>query len=231
MVRKQDAFPGRNHFMAAFIKSEFVFSIVLILTFMAGNPLRFDNRGLPLAFAQLTPVGNAENAVGALIVRRTDGRVEQLRGKGSFPLYEGDECKTERGGKAFIRLTDGTQLAMNEETTFVVRARTERSRGVIRIFKLMVGEMWMKTPGARPIEIETPVATAAIKGTEFDIRVLADGASTLTVIEGVVEFGTPFGTCPIPSATQSVGERGKRCTRPAPVDVAPVIEWIKAVTQ
>jgi ferric-dicitrate binding protein FerR (iron transport regulator) len=180
---------------------------------------------------QIAPVGNAENAVGTLIVRRADGRVDQLRDKGLLPLYEGDECRTERGSQAYIRLADGTQLAMNEETTLTVRARTERARGIIRIFKVFLGEIWMKTTTPRPIEVETPVATAAIKGTEFNIKVLPDGRSILTVVEGLVEFGTPFGTCPIPTSAQSLGERGKRCTKPVPVNPAPVIAWIASVVR
>jgi hypothetical protein len=41
----------------------------------------------PVIIAQLAAVGSAENAVGTLIVRRVDGRVDHLRGKGSLPLY------------------------------------------------------------------------------------------------------------------------------------------------
>jgi ferric-dicitrate binding protein FerR (iron transport regulator) len=157
--------------------------------------------------------------------------VDQLNGKGSLPLYEGDECKTEKASKAFIRLADGTQVAMNEETTFLVQARREKARGITRIFKLLIGEMWIKTAEPVPIEVETPVATAAIKGTEFNIQVQPDGKSTLTVIEGLVEFGTPFGTCPIRTSTVSFGERGKKCTKPAAIDPAPAIAWIADVTQ
>jgi len=196
----------------------FVFPLAMVL--VSGNPE---------ALAQLAPVGKAENALGTLTVKRADGRVDQLKGKGSLPLYEGDECKTERASKAFIRLTDGTQVAMNEETIFLVQARREKGKGVIRIFKLLVGEMWLKTAEPVPIEVETPVATAAIKGTEFNIRVQPDGKSTLTVIEGLVEFGTPFGTCPIRTSTVSFGERGKRCTKPAPIDPSQAIAWIADV--
>lgn len=183
------------------------------------------------ALAQLAPVGKAENALGTLVVKRADGRVDQLKGKGSLSLYEGDECKTERASKAFIRLADGTQVAMNEETTFLVQTRREKAKGITRIFKLLVGEMWLKTGEPVSIEVETPVATAAIKGTEFNIKVQPDGKSTLTVIEGLVEFGTPFGTCPIRTATVSFGERGKKCTKPAPLDPAPAITWITEVVQ
>lgn len=183
------------------------------------------------ALAQLSPIGKAENALGTLIVKRSDGRVDQLKGKGSLPLYDGDECKTERSSKAYIQLADGTQVAMNEETTFLVQSRREKTKGITRIFKLLVGEMWLKTAEPVPIEVETPVATAAIKGTEFNIRVQADGKSTLTVIEGLVEFGTPFGTCPIRTATVSFGERGKKCTKPAPIDPSQAITWIADVVK
>lgn len=183
------------------------------------------------ALAQLGPVGKAENALGTLTVKRADGRVDQLKGKGSLPLYESDECKTERASKAYIRLTDGTQVAMNEETTFLVQSRREKTKGITRIFKLLVGEMWLKTAEPVPIEVETPVATAAIKGTEFNIRVQADGKSTLTVVEGLVEFGTPFGTCPIRTSNVSFGERGKKCTKPAPIDPSQAITWIADVVK
>jgi len=185
----------------------------------------------PLLLIQLTPIGNAENALGTLMVKRADGRVDQLKGKGSLPLYEGDECKTEKASKASIRLADGTQVAMNEETTFLVQARREKARGITRIFKLLIGEMWIKTAEPVSIEVETPVATAAIKGTEFNLRVQPDGKSILTVIEGLVEFGTPFGTCPIRTATVSYGERGKKCTKPAPTDPTPAVAWITGLVQ
>lgn len=200
----------------------FLFVFPLAMALVSGNPE---------ALAQLAPVGKAENALGTLSVKRADGRVDQLKGKGSLLLYEGDECKTERASKAFIRLTDGTQVAMNEETIFLVQARREKGKGIIRIFKLFVGEMWLKTAEPVPIEVETPVATAAIKGTEFNIRVQPDGKSTLTVIEGLVEFGTPFGTCPIRTSTVSFGERGKRCTKPAPIDASQAITWIADVVR
>jgi hypothetical protein len=185
----------------------------------------------PIMLVQLGPVGNVEAVVGTFVVRRADGRVDEVKGKGTLPLFEGDECRTERASKAYIRLTDGTQLAVNEETTFTVRARTERGRGVVRIFKLLIGEMWFKTSQPRPLEVETPVAIAAIKGTEFNLKVIADGRSLLTVIDGVVEFGTPFGTCPIPRSSQSLGERGKRCTKPVPIDPAPAVAWIADVVR
>jgi hypothetical protein len=70
-----------------------------------------------------------------------------------------------------------------------------------------------------------------VQGTEFNIKVLEDGQTILTVIQGVVEFGTAFGTCPIRPSTVSYGVRGKRCTKPESTDVKPAIAWMVGIAK
>ena len=175
---------------------------------------------------------NAINAIGDFTVFRTDGIQEQLEGKGSLPLYEGDRVKTGKGSQALMEFTNGIQLALNEDTDFLILSRWEKSKGFTRILRLSTGEVWVKTMGGpKPLEIETPVATAAVKQTEFNIKVEPDGQTTLTVVEGIVEFGTAFGTCPIRTSTISYGNRGKKCTKPAPTDVSPNVAWTQGIRQ
>jgi hypothetical protein len=175
---------------------------------------------------------NAINAIGEFTVFRTDGIQEQLEGKGSLPLYEGDRVKTGKGSQALMEFTNGIQLALNEDTDFLILSRWEKSKGFTRILRLSTGEVWVKTMGGpKPLEIETPVATAAVKQTEFNIKVEPDGQTTLTVVEGIVEFGTAFGTCPIRTSTISYGNRGKKCTKPAPTDVSPNVAWTQGIRQ
>lgn len=175
---------------------------------------------------------NAINAIGDFTVFRTDGIQEQLEGKGSLPLYEGDRVKTGKGSQALMEFTNGVQLALNENTDFLILSRWEKSKGFTRILRLSTGEVWVKTMGGpKPLEIETPVATAAVKQTEFNLKVEPDGQTTLTVIEGIVEFGTAFGTCPIRTSTISYGNRGKKCTKPAPTDVSPNVAWTHGIRQ
>ena len=177
-------------------------------------------------------VGNAINAVGEFTVFRTDGIQEQLEGKGSLPLYEGDRVKTGKGSQGLMEFTNGIQVALNEDTDFLILSRWESDKGITRILRLATGEVWVKTMGGpKPLEIETPVATAAVQSTEFDLKVQPDGQTTLTVVEGIVEFGTAFGTCPIKTSTISYGNRGKKCTKPAPVDVAPNVAWAQGIRQ
>ena len=178
------------------------------------------------------PVAKAINAIGDFTVFRTDGIQEQLEGKGTLPLYEGDRVKTGMGSQGLMEFSNGIQVALNEDTDFLILSRWESDKGVTRILRLATGEVWVKTMGGpKPLEIETPVATAAVKGTEFDLKVQPDGQTTLTVVEGIVEFGTAFGTCPIKTSTISYGNRGKKCTKPAPVNVSPNIAWTQGIRQ
>jgi len=183
-----------------------------------------------VSLAQNTPVGMATNAIGTLTIVRTDGVQQRLQGKGNVPLYEGDILKTDGSSQALIEFQEGIQVALNEGTSFKLLSRWEKDKPMTRILRLAEGEVWAKTAGGpKRFEVETPVATASVKETEFNLKVQDDGQSILTVIEGVVQFGTPFGTCPIKTDTISYGVRGKKCTKPAATEAKAAKNWTEAV--
>jgi len=185
---------------------------------------------IPLVVAQSTPMGTAQNALGTLLVVRPDNIEDRLQGQGTLQLFEGDVLRTGDTNQALIEIKDGIEVALNENTILKLFYRWEKAKGVTRILRLQQGEIWVKTgTGPKLLEVETPVATAAVRETEFDIKVQEDGQTTLTVIQGTVEFGTAFGTCPIRPSTISYGVRGKRCTKPEPIDVRPAIAWIRSL--
>jgi hypothetical protein len=176
--------------------------------------------------AQSEQIGQVVSSMGTTVVVRTDGIQERLQGKGAVRLFEHDVIRADAGVRAVIELKEGIRIALNEKTTATLHSRWEKARGTTRIVRLSVGEVWVKTgDGPKQLEVETPDAPAVVRETEFNMKVEPDGQSVLTVVQGVVEFGTAFGTCPIRTNTVSTGVRGKRCTRPAPVDVAPVLNW------
>jgi hypothetical protein len=196
--------------------------LVIALGLMVGGP--------ELALAQNAPVGTATNAIGELVIVRIDGVQQRLQGKGTIPLYEGDVLRTDSSSQALIEFAEGIQVALNENTSFKLLSRWEKDKPTTRILRLKQGEVWAKTSaGPKLFEVETPVATAAVKETEFNLKVQDDGQSILTVIEGVVQFGTPFGTCPIRTDTISYGVRGKKCTKPAATDAKAARSWVDAV--
>ncbi|MGB0909152.1 MAG: FecR family protein [Nitrospirales bacterium] len=183
-------------------------------------------------FAEGEAVGAAKNGIGGFTVVRLDGIEESLEGKGTLSLFEGDIIKTDEASQGLIEFSNGIQVALNENTEFTILSRWEKNKGFTRVLRLKQGEVWVDTQGGpKPLEIETSVATAAVKGTEFDLLVEPNGQSTLTVVSGVVEFGTAFGTCPIKTSKISYGNRGKKCTKPKSVNVSPSIAWTKDIRE
>ena len=184
-----------------------------------------------LAGAASAPIGWAVNAIGTLTIIRGDGVQEQLQGRKTLSLYDGDVLKTDASSQAYIQLKQGVNVALNEDTRLKILSRWQKDKPTTWILRLSQGEVWAKTTGEGPkaFEVETPVATAAVKETEFNLKVQEDGQSILTVIEGIVQFGTPFGTCPIRTNTISYGERGKKCTKPAPSDPLAAKAWTTAL--
>ncbi len=180
--------------------------------------------------AENVQVGTATHAIGTVIVVRSDGVQERLQGKGAIPLYEGDVVKTDPASQGAIVFQDGVKVSLNEETVFTIYSRWLKDQPLVRIIRMTRGEVWVNTgEGVHLFEVETPVATAAVEGTEFDLKVQDDGQSVLTVMSGVVKFGTAFGTCPIPAGKISYGVRGKKCTKPAPTDPAQTLSWTNAL--
>jgi ferric-dicitrate binding protein FerR (iron transport regulator) len=199
-------------------------TVVLVVAVAAG--------AVDTSRAQAPETGTATNAIGTLVVVRPDGIENRLRGKGAVRLFEEDVLRTDPGSQALIELKDGITVALNENTTVKLVSRWEKTRGLTRIVRVKEGEVWVKTgEGPKALEVETPVATAIVKETEFNMKVEPDGQSVLTVIQGIVEFGTAFGTCPIRTATVSYGVRGKRCTRPEATDVNAVLGWSRKILQ
>jgi FecR-like protein len=188
---------------------------------------------LPVS-GQVTPLASVQNTVGIVVIVRSGGIQERLHGKGNVLLYEGDTVKTESASQGMIAFKDGVQVAVNEHTSFKVLTRWMRGRSPIYILRMKEGEVWVRTgEGRKLLEVETPVATAAaqdaVQDAEFDVRLRPDGTAVLTVISGVADFATSFGTCSVTASTVSSSSRGKPCTSPVRMEVMPSIAWINGI--
>ena len=95
--------------------------------------------GVRAAAAQGVPVGTAQNAVGTLVVVRTDGIEHRLQGRGSLPLFEGDVLRTEAASQALIQLRPGIPVALNERTSLKILSRWDKTGGTTRILRVSRG--------------------------------------------------------------------------------------------
>ena len=184
------------------------------------------------ALAQGVPVGTAQNALGTLVVVRTDGIEHRLQGRGSLPLFEGDVLRTDPNSQAMVQLRPSVPVALNEKTSLKILSRWDKTGGTTRILRVSQGEVWARAgSGPAALEIETPAAVTAARDAEVDLKVAEDGQSALTVVSGSVEFGTPFGVCAVRAGSASVGTRGAACTAPQPANAAAAVGWKQAVSQ
>jgi len=126
-------------------------------------------------------------------------------------LTTGDFVKTGAYGKLDILFTDGTQIKVHNRTTLTIKESEKpavKRRGTV--LGLEVGEVWSRAKSVpEGLRIETPSATAAIRGTDWDMVVDEKGTSYLTVLKGTVELFNDFGRVDVGAGDQAMAEIGK----------------------
>ena len=181
-----------------------------------------------LLLAQAIPVGQAQYGIGTLVVVRTDGVEDRLRGRGAVILFEQDIVRTDQASQGLLDLGEGIRLAMNENTSIQILSRWEKSSGVTKIVRVKKGQVWAKSAaGGKPLEVETATGTAVFQNAEIDFNVSETGQNVLSVIQGTAQFATAFGWCTVNASTSSSGARGRGCSPSAKANVQQVLAWTK----
>ena len=110
-------------------------------------------------------------------------------------LRNRDVVATSPTTRAALRFTaDGSILRLNPSSR--VRLTSGDERGVVvRTLQLEFGELWTRVArhAGTTLRVQTPAGVAAVKGTEFVVRVDSNGVTTVLTLEGVVEFFNPSG--------------------------------------
>ncbi len=98
-------------------------------------------------------------------------------------LSEGEELRTAAGSHAYVKLSDGSVVEVNERSAFAVKARGKdttialgRGAVIVQAAKRKVGHLYVKTPDCR----------VAVTGTVFGVNSGVKG-SRVSVVEGTVE--------------------------------------------
>lgn len=127
-------------------------------------------------------------------------------------LKAGDVLRTNATGTLGIVFADRTQVRLARNSTLLVRAVQDGRPSAVQLQR---GKLWGRAPRGRSnISIETPSATAAIRGTEFALEV-SDEQTLLSVFEGSVEIANEAG-----GLTVGAGEAARVQLGQAPVRVA-----------
>ncbi len=153
---------------------------------------------LAIGVGSMVPAGRVQAQDVALVYRLLqDGQMvvipaggPERRAQLGDRLRNRDLVATSANTRAALRFTDdGSILRINPGSQ--VRLTSGDDRGaLVRTLELEFGEVWARVnrrDGAE-FRIQTPAGVAAVKGTEFLVRVDADSGTTVITLEGVVEF-------------------------------------------
>lgn len=145
-------------------------------------------------------------------------------------LAAGDFVRTREASRMALLFADQTQVRLHQNTVLQVKGVATAARPLTTML-LEIGRAWAQTrrvPDSR-LELQTPAATAGIRGTDWDIEVEPGGRTLLTVLSGTVAFGNEHGTIVVGSNEAAVAEIGKAPVRLHLSRPADRVQWVNAL--
>lgn len=122
-------------------------------------------------------------------------------------LLAGDVLRTNAQGHLAILFADRTQVRMGRNSTLVVKEIGRDSTD--SALALEGGTIWARAErGGEGLTVDTPAATAAVRGTDWTLTVEGDKTSII-VLEGLVEFSNPQGSVRVAGGEAAVATIGQ----------------------
>lgn len=145
-------------------------------------------------------------------------------------LSAGDFVRTREAARMALVFADETQLRLHQNTVLQVKAIASAGQPLTTL-RLDSGRAWTQTrrPAGSPLQMETPAATAAIRGTDWDIRVEPDGRTLLTVLSGTVEFGNAQGRIAVGANEAAYAEVGQAPVKLVLGQPRGRVQWVNAL--
>ncbi len=134
----------------------------------------------------------------------------------SQDLLAGDVLRTNALGQLAILFSDRTQVRIGRNSTLVVKNVGDTSDTLL---SLQSGSLWARAErGGEGLTVETPAASAAIRGTDWTMSVDAGGRTSLIVLEGLVELSNAYGSVSVAEGEGAVASIGQAPSKVVIVD-------------
>ena len=139
-------------------------------------------------------------------------------------LNPGDRLRTLERSRAVVRLSPLTTLRADELTLLRIPGEPKK-RGAMSLLRGVI--YFFHRDKSEEFPVQTPTLWAVIRGTDFNLRVAEDGASTLTMLAGEVEMTNQFGRLTLKDGEQGVVSPGQSPVRTAVLQsqLPNVIQW------
>jgi Flp pilus assembly protein TadD len=186
----------------------------------------------PLALRAAVPPGAAAEIVSLQGTgdQRAAAAADWQPARPAQALATGDFVRTRQAAKMALLFADDTQLRLHQNTVLQVKGVATPAQPVTTLL-LNAGRAWTQTrraDGSR-LNLETPAATAAIRGTDWDISVEDDGRTLLTVLSGTVEFSNAQGQVSVGANEAAYAEVGKAPVKLVLSQPRDRIQWVNAL--
>lgn len=184
-----------------------LFASVIIFLFM----------GLSIAQAAIPrkppAAGAIINATGDAQIRLVE-TADWLTADIKQDLLTGDGLRTGPLGTMALLFADRTQVRVQRNSTLTVKSVAGSPGGGSTTLRLDRGGTWSRAVTGGPgVEIETPSATAAIRGTDWSLTVDDQGSTRLIVLDGEVVLENPYGRVTVARGEIAFAEIGKAPTK------------------
>ncbi len=169
----------------------------------------------PTSPATLSPKHASVLEATGTVLHSPAGRESWNPAQTGLSLKPGDRLQTGPDSRAALLLSDQSILRVSEQTLILIQ--TPKDLTALQRFRLILGKIFFfDREEPRRIEFETPLATGAIRGTEFILESSQNPDSTLlAMLDGEVSLSNELG-----SLTLTSGQSASVSPRSAPIQTS-----------
>ncbi len=150
--------------------------------------------------------------VATLVMKTGDLKIttsdnKSVRAKKGMKLTSGSTLITEKNILAAIKTSDGSLVKINEKTELKIASADK--------IKVILGEIFCKVKERKELEIITPSCVCAVRGTELNVKVKANGETEIFVFDGTVEIKNDYGRTVLSKGKMVKVRKKKSPSKPA----------------
>ena len=186
--------------------------------------------GVSAALAQEPPVEEGDGQIsivsltGTVEIAKPDS-VDWVVAKQDDLLEAGWRVRTGRRSKVTIRMSDLSILRVGQLSTLEIQPPKGDRRK--RALDLKAGAAYFfNREGPSKVDFRTPIASGAIRGTEFMLEVDDQGRTVVTMFEGEVDLENELGSVSLGNGEQGTVEPGEAPVKTAVLDAVSVVQWM-----
>ena len=139
-------------------------------------------------------------------------------------LRVGDQIRTGKGSRATVRLSNLSVVRVYELTTMSIRPPTKAEQNAAIEVK-SGATYFFNRDKPNETQFETPSSSGAIRGTEFNLSVEANGRTELALLDGQVALNNARGSVQLDSGQRAVVEKDQAPQKFPLINAVNIIQW------